>query len=332
MIRLRALAFAAVLLSLAWTTGPGLIDAARQAAALAGLDPEERRERTMAPFYESVRRIDSLTPPAEPLAIVLAGQEDGGPALFFNYYAFPRRTRLYFGLERYRLDSKGPRRIVRIAGRHSAEARLMSYDAVRAEEIGRDFVVRDFDLGEAARRFVVPLASSGDGPAPDTYTTEGALHNTAEVPAQVTVRMNPSGREARFELGPGERRIWNDVVYDLFGALDVGWMLIESDQPLQARFFFVSRPSRDADRLQFARFFRSARIDVPVGGRLWVLNPHARELPVRLNEGEHRLPPRSLIPLVWVGGAELLADEDWYAFVSWRDRNGRTYFRWVNPS
>lgn len=332
MTPLRASAFAAVLLSLAWTTGPGLLDAGREAAALARLGPEQRREQIMAPFYESVQRIDSMTPKEEPLALVLGRSEDSGPALFFNYYAFPRRTKLYYRLEPYRLDPTGPRRIVRIAASHSAEARLMSYDAVRAEEIGRDFVVRDFELDERARQFVVPLASSGDGPAPDTYTTEGAVQNTAEETAHVTVRINPSGREARFELAPGEQRVWNDVVYDLFGALDVGWMLIDSDQPLQARFFFVSRPSRDADRLQFARFFRAARIDVPVGGRLWVLNPHDRDLPVKLNEGEHRLPPRSLIPLVWVGGAELTAEDDWYAFVSWRDRGGRTYFRWVNPS
>ena len=106
-------------------------------------------------------------------------------------------------------------------------------------------------------------------------------------------------------------------------------MEIHSDRPVLASFYFVSRPSRDADLLQSARFFTHARIDVPTGGRLWVLNPHDRELPVRLNEGEHRLPPRSLIPLVWVGGAELTAQDEWYAFVSWRDRGGKTYFRWV---
>lgn len=327
---LRGLALAVLFLSLAWTTGPQLLDAVGQARSLWGREPQERRRQVFGPFYESVQRINATTPPGEPLALVIERQEDLGPALFFNYWAFPRRTKLYFGLEPYRHDTSGPRRIVRIAGRHSPEARLLSYDAVRAEEIGGDFVVRQFDFGEPAQRFVVPLASSGDGPAPDTYTTEGAMENTADLPATVKVKLNPSGRTSQFELGPRQRRAWNDVVYQLFGVMDVGWIEIESDQPLRARFFFVSRPSRDADPLQFVRYFKDARIDVPAGGRLWVLNPHDRELAVRLNEGRHRLPPRSLIPLEWVGGAELHADEDWFAFVSWRDGAGKTYFRWVS--
>lgn len=332
MSRLRASAFAVVFLSLAWTTVPRLIEVMREAAGLAGSSPEQRRERLFAPFYASVMRIDEVIPKDESLALVLGQPADTGAALFFNYYAFPRLTKLYFGLGPYRVDPKGPRRIVRIDGRRSAEARLMPYDAVRAEEIGRDHVVRDFALGEPARDFVVPIVSSGDGPPPDTYTTEGMLQNAGDSSAHITLRIHPSGREAQIELQPGERRVWNDVVYQLFGALDVGWMEIRSDQPVLASFYFVSRPSRDADRLQFARFFTQARIDVPPGGRLWVLNPHDRELPVRLNGGEHQLPPRSLIPLVWVGGAELVAQDEWFAFVSWRDRGGRTYFQWVGQS
>jgi hypothetical protein len=329
MSRLRVSAFAVLFLSLAWTTVPRLTEVMREAAGLSGLSREERRERKFSPFYASVKRIDEVIPKNEPLALVLSHASDSGAALFFNYYTFPRRTKFYVGLEAYRTDSSGPRRIVRIDGNQSAEARLMPYDAVRAEEIGRDHVVRDFAMQEPALHFVVPIVSSGDGPPPDTYTTEGVLQNAGDATAHVAIRINPSGREAQIELQPGERRLWNDVVYQLFEALDVGWMEIHSDQPLLASFYFVSRPSRDADPLRFARFFTQARIDVPTGGRLWVLNPHDRELPVRLNEGEHRLPPRSLIPLVWVGGAELFAQEEWYAFVSWRDRGGRTYFRWV---
>jgi hypothetical protein len=327
---LRALALAVVFLSLIWTTGPRLLDAVAEGTKLWRLEPGARRRQVFGPFYESVQRINATAPPGEPLALVVERQEDLGPALFFNYWAFPRPTKLYFGLEPYRHDTGGPRRIVRIAGRHFPEARLMSYDTVRAQEIGDDFVVRQFDLSEPSRRFVVPLASSGDGPAPDTYTTEGVLENTADLPAAVTVRLHPSGRSAQVELRPREHRAWNDVVYQLFGVMEVGWLEIESDQLLRACFFFVSRPSRDADALQFVDYFRNARIDVPAGGRLWVLNPHDRELHVRLNEGSHRLPPRSLIPLEWVGGAELHAEDDWFAFVSWRDRAGKTYFRWVS--
>ena len=175
----------------------------------------------------------------------------------------------------------------------------------------------------------MPLVSSGDGPPPDSYATEAVMENSGPAAASVTMTMYPAGRVATITLEPGEHRRWNDLVYQLYSVMDAGWLRVESDQPLRTRFWFVNRAARDADALETARFFRVARVEVPVGGRLWVLNPHDRELPVLLNEGQHKLPPRSLIPLEWVGAAEMRADDDWYAFVSWQDSAGRNYFRWV---
>lgn len=325
----RRLAFVLVFVSLAWTTVPGLAHGVRQALDLWPLSLTERRARLFGPFYESVLRVGATLPAKQPVALVLERADDVDPALFLNYYLFPRPAKLYFGLGEYRMDPKGPRRIVRIHIGRSPEARLMTYEAVRAEEIGSDHVVQHFDLQEeTARSFVVPLVSSGDGPPPDVYTTEAVMENAGSAAARVNVRMYPANHTAQVILEPGERRTWNDLVYQLYSRLDAGWLEIESDQPLRARFWFVNRARTDADVVEFARFFRSATINVPVGGRLWVLNPHDRELPVRLNGGDHKLPPRSLIPLVWVGEARLQSADEWYALVSWRDAAGKTYFRW----
>jgi hypothetical protein len=110
--------------------------------------------------------------------------------------------------------------------------------------------------------------------------------------------------------------------------MEVGWLDVRSDQPVRARFWFVNRGRRDADLLRLATLFRSASLNVPVRGRLWVLNPHDRELRVQLNEGRHTLPARAVIPLEWVGGANASAADEWYAFVTWRDAEGNTRFEW----
>ena len=325
----RRLAYVAVFVSLAWTTVPQLARLSREALRLWPLSPVERRTAIFGDFYDSVRRVRAGVPDREPLALVLERAVDVGPALFLNYYLYPQPAKLYFGLDAYRLDWKGPRRIVRIDVSRSPEARLMTYGAVRAEAIGTTRVVTSYQLpAEARRSFVVPLVSSGDGPPPDSYTTEAAMENPASEAARVAITMYPAGRTVHLTLEAGEHRRWNDLVYQLYGSMDAGWLQVDSDQPLRARFWFVNRAAKDADALELAEFFRSARIDVPVGGKLWVLNPHDRELSVRLNEGQHTLPPRALIPLQWVGGAQMDANDEWYAFVSRQDAAGGNVFRW----
>lgn len=325
----RRIAFVALFLSLAWHTAPRLIEGARVAFDLRGLSADERRARVIGPFYESVQRIVKSTPPGEPLAVITDARPDLDAALFFVYYAFPRTVVIYKALDLYRMDERRPKTTVRIDLARSPEARLMPYAEIRAEQIGGRHIVYAPSAGEEeSRSFAVPLVSSGDGPAPDVYTTEVAMENGGASPARVTATIHPSGRRTVIDLAPGEKRTWADFVWQAFGSMEVGWLEVQSDAPVRARFWFVNRGRRDADVLRWVKWFRSAKLIVPARGRLWVINPHESELAVRLNGAEHRLPPRAVIPLEWVGGADIASEREWYAFVTWRDAEQNTRFEW----
>lgn len=324
---IRRLVFVTVMLSLAWTTAPDLTRQTRRAVELRPLSADERRARVIGPLYSSVRKIVDST--REPLAIVTTTRADLDAALFFAYYAFPRVVRIYGSIDTYRMDPKKPGTTVHIDLARSPEARIVPYEQIRAAVIGSNHIVyAPSAADDTSTSFIVPIVSSGDGPAPDLYTTEAAIANDGAAPARLDVTIHPSGRRATIELGPRERRTWTDFVWQTFRSMEVGWLEVRSDHPVRARFWFVNRGRRDADVLRPATWFRSASLNVPVRGRLWVLNPHDRPLRVRLNEGEHTLPPRALIPLEWVGGADASADAEWYAFVTWRDAEGNTHFEW----
>ena len=324
----RRLALLVVFGSLAWTTVPRLATHVRDAWRLQDLTLEQRRARMFGALYESIRRIDASLPPGAPLALVAEEREDIDAALFAAYYLFPRPVWLDVGLAAYRMREPRTTHVALVNLSHAPEARLMTYPAMRAELIGGAHVAKPLEpAAESVQSFVVPLVTSGDGPPPDVYTTEAVLENRGPAAARVSVTILPSNRRETIELHAGERRTWTDFVYQVFEAMEVGWLRVESDQPLGARFWLVNRGRGSAEPLEPARWFETAHLEVPVDGRLWVLNPHDRVLPVRLNEGLHQLEPHVLIPLEWVGRAEVAADDEWYAFVSWRDAAGRTRLR-----
>lgn len=324
----RRLALLVVFASLAWTTFPRLAAHVREAARLQDLTLEERRVGMFGPFYESMRRIDASLPPGAPLALVTNRREDIDAALFFAYYVFPRPTWLDVGLAAYRMREPRTAHAALVNLSQSPEARLMTYPAMRAELMGSEHFAKPLEPpAETDQSFVIPLVSSGDGPPPDVYTTEAVIENRGSAPARVSVTLLPSERSETIVLKPDERRTWTDFVYQTFGVMEVGWLRVRSDQPLGARFWLVNRGSQSAERLEPVRWLRSVHLEVPVDGRMWVLNPHDRELPVRLGDADHRLQPHALIPLEWIGGADLSAEDDWYAFVSWRDSAGRTHLR-----
>jgi len=82
----------------------------------------------------------------------------------------------------------------------------------------------------------VPIVASGDAPAPDTYTTEALIENPFARPARIGFELFPSRRRAEITLAAGENRTWNDLVYQLFGSLDVGWLRVQSDAPVRCGF------------------------------------------------------------------------------------------------
>ena len=325
----RRLALLVVFVSLAWTTVPRLAVHVRDASRLQELTLEERRVRMFGAIYESMRRIDAALPPGAPLALVTSTRrEDIDAALFFAYYIFPRPVWVDVGLAQHRMRQPRTAHTALVHLSRSPDVRLMPYPAMRAELIGTAHIATPLQpAAESVQSFTLPLVSSGDGPPPDVYTAEAVIENRGPSASRVTVNLFPAGRSVSFTLQPGERRTWTDFVYQVFGVMDVGWLRVDADQPLGAQFWLVNRGLPSAEPIEPVQWFRTARLEVPVGGRMWVLNPHDRELPVLLNGGSHRLQPHALVPMDWVGGAELAAEDDWYAFVSWRDDNGRTQMR-----
>src|SRR5216117_1180566 len=78
-----------LLLSLAWTTAPQLLQLAREATSLAPLSRSQRRARVNGSLVEGVRRVKRSLPPNEPVALI------GPPGfiIFANYYGYPWLTR-----------------------------------------------------------------------------------------------------------------------------------------------------------------------------------------------------------------------------------------------
>ena len=320
--------FTVVLLSLVRATAPRLAEAVREAFELRGLPRQERRLEAFGPFYEAVSKINAAIVRDEPVAIITGPNPAG--ALFTNYYLFPAKTKFYTDFTSYRVDPAKPQQIIRGAD----IPQLQSYAEARAAEIGPTHVVKHFQLPEEPRRsFFIPLASSGDGYPPDRWATEALLRNPSSQEARVTLRFPPARKSAVVTLKPGETRMWNDVVYQLFSVLDIGWLEIESNQPLLANFWFVNRATGDADMIPFATLGRTFRFPHHSGSRIWLINPHESELPLRMNGGDgHGVPPLNVVPLEWIGDLHIESDAGMYAYQSWRTETCCTGFRWPEES
>jgi hypothetical protein len=321
------IAYAVLFLSLARFTVPGIAAAVAEAIDLWPLKVEERRAKMFGPFYESVKRIDAAVPDEERLPVLVG--RDPGPALFANYYLYPQRTRFYPGFLYLRPERGKFRKLVRIEG----EAELLTYEEARAAEMGRSHVAPHLDVpAESATTFVVPVAASGDGRPPDVWTTEAVIVNSSAETAALKFRLEPSNREAAVRLEPGEKRSWNDLVYQLFGVLDSGWVHIESDRPVRARFWFANRALREADPVPLARFAKSFSFPHHPGSRIWLLNPHDRKISIRLNGGEHSLDPHNLVAIEWPHPLRVESEDELFVYQSWRDGADATHFRWPEPS
>ncbi len=320
----RRILYAALFLSLAWTTAPALLGLAREAIGLRSLSLHDRRAKLMAPFYESAVKTDGVISKDEPVALVLRKEEDLNPAIFFNYYAYPRTTRIFRDLRAYREAKERPRQIVRVAG----DVRPMTYEQVRAQEIGREFFSPLTLPAETTRNAIVPIVASVDGPPPDNYRTEAAIENASDVPVRVGFELFPWNRIAPVVLEPGERRTWNDFVYVVFDLREQGWLRLTADGPVRARFWFVNRGRRDVVELPFVEVTRRATLDSPPGAKLWMLNPNDSAIGVEINGVGHLVKARDWSWIPREGHLTLDSAEPFVAYVSWRDRDGRSRFTW----
>jgi hypothetical protein len=212
--------------------------------------------RAKSPIEQSTR---GFARSGERLAVV----SDNWNGLLFDYYVYPRPTKLYADLTAYRLDAQHPRTIVYVTDR----ARLMPYEAIRAEQMTGFIAVPHY--APAGTHFLVPLVTSTDGYPPAVYTTEAWLRAP-----RATVRMTlwPRGIVKTLTIGGAS---FVDLVQQCFGVLESGWLEVESDAPLEASFAFVNRGTRKAAPLRTVPMPAAGTWRVAGGERLWIIDDHA---------------------------------------------------------
>jgi hypothetical protein len=279
----------------------------------------------MGAFYPSILSVLNATPPSEPLALITRRGESGDPALFFDYYAYPRHTRIYPDVALYGVDAKRPATVVAIT---EEEAALSTYSTLRLEEMRRSGrIVRHPPLRPAGTHFVVPMTISIDGVLPAVYTTEAVL--AADRPAEVTLTFRPAGIVKRLTL---EREIaFVDLVYELFGRLDRGWLEVSSNEPLRASFWLVNRGTGTASELALVTTTPRNPLHVPSGKELWLVNLAPVAAGLRINGQVAFLLPYESPSRNYTCPCEVLVVNEGasvYAFGAEKLPNGGTRFSW----
>jgi hypothetical protein len=334
---------ALLFLSLAATTLPRLAARTREALTLLPLSYESRRERQMGAWYASVQSLRRTLPKKEPVALVL-GIRDTEAAIFANYYLYPIRTTLFAGRNGYRDAAPDPTRPKTIVAVTSEKVERTAYEVLRDRDLRAGHrVVAAPQLSEPATSFVLPIAASLDGAAPETFVIEATLadltgpapHNPLmeRLPRTNEVRITfwPKGESRTLRIAPGETVSYYDLVYQLFGVMDSGWMQIESRLPLRAAFYFVNRGHADATRLpnvqQFdtrippAALHRDAKLFLlNFSDSIAVTSVGAETIPIM----PHAIVTKPISAIPAVSG-------NVFAFVTTRELNGKTDFYWPEP-
>jgi hypothetical protein len=255
-------AFVIVFVSLLFTSAPALVKLARRAWEALPLDEAQRR----GPMFTST---EALRKTPEPLALICDPNETD-PALFVNYYLYPRRTRIYKGIDNYRNSANDPSRPRTIVAVRSSGARLTTYEAMRDERL-RGFRVMHAALPAAPRAFNVPLVGSLDGPLTDTYVTEADF--ACDLPATVRMTLFPQRMTKTFTIAPRSTTSFYDLVYQNYRVMAAGWLRVESDQPLRASMWLVNRGRNDGVAIPLVTQARSGTIRCPGGEcSLWLVN------------------------------------------------------------
>jgi hypothetical protein len=319
---------ALLFLSLAATTLPRLIALVNNARALLPLRYDARRERQMGPWYMSVETLRRELPPREPVALV-ATPRGVESAVFANYYLYPIRTRLFVGRNNYRDAANDPTLPKTIVAVYVNRVERTTYDALRDRDLraGRR-VVATPQLGEPSTTFILPMAASLDGPAPETFVIEATIANPNPAPAEVRATFWPKGLVRTMTIAPGATAAYYDLVYQLFGALDRGWMRIESSQPLRAAFYFANRGHGDATLLPNVTGAATGIVVSPIyrDTKLFVLN--LNDVPGTIVVAGKPFPIAPHAFLSWPVTNVPDVSGNVYAYVATRQLNGRTDFLW----
>jgi hypothetical protein len=325
---LTRIAAAVLFVSLAASTLPRLVAIVNNARSMLPLSYEARRERQMGAWYASVETLRRELPKKERIALI-APPRDLDAAVFASYYLYPIRTRIYAGRNAYRNATPDPTRPKMIVAVNATRAERTEYTTLRDRDLrGGHRVVSTPQLSAPATAFVLPVAASLDGPSPDTFVIEATLANPNAVAAEVRVAFWPKGLVRIIAIPPRATVAYYDFAYQLFGNLDVGFMRIESSQPLRAAFYFANRGRGDATLLPNAITSAAAIAPSPLyrDTKLFVINPKEARSSVILNGESIPLDPHAFV--VRPIDSLPVVSGDVYAFVTTRELNGRTDFLW----
>jgi hypothetical protein len=321
----RRLLAAILFASLAWTTAPALVRITREAIALRKLPLRDRRARVTSGFSRATHDVLASTPASERLALVPRYDHPGesDAAVFFNYYAYPRATRTWPGLQAYALD-RDPHRPKTIVGFGGGPHRT-NYAGLREESMRGPNVISDLRPSLVARReLIVPFVASVDGPPPDTYTVEALL--VADSRANVDITLYPSGVTRRFVVEGA--RTFRDLGYDVGGELGIGWARVRSDVPLRTAFHFVNRGRAHSTPIAIVSDPPPLPLHFPArpSARLWIANFGDDEVIAMAGGVGARVPPHGLIQM----GPEVIvtAPKPLFAFLSEKKADGSTEFIW----
>ena len=315
-------AFIIVFASLVITSLPTLVRLTRRACELLPLSYAERRARVNGELYTGAMRMNRSVPMSEPLALVTG--DDPDPALFVNYYVYPRRTRIYRGIVGYRNaanERERPGTIVSVGD----TIRFATYEQLRDEQL-RGKRVMHGPLEAAPRQFMLPLVGSLDGPVTDSYVTEADFENGGDARATLRMTLFPQRATKTISIAPHSTTSYYDLVYQNFLRMEAGWMRIECDQPLRAAVWLVNRARDEGVRIPLVIAPRSGTIHCPGNDcLLWLVNLGDEPTVANVNGSGIVVGAESVITQPLHDEA-IVSGENIYAFAG--TRGGKTVIAW----
>jgi len=241
-------------------TLPRLRDLARTTRELWPLDQRTRHERLNGGPYLAKEIVDRTLPPSEAVALIV--RDDMTPALFASYYVYPHPSRIYSGLVGYRNGDVRTRPKIMMEVTNES-ARFVKYEELRDQTYRGSRVMRGALAPAPARAFVLPIAASVDGPVIDSYVTEADFENASDANATLRFTLMPQRIAKTIAIAPRSTASFYDLVYQNFARTDLGWLRVESDQPIRAAAWLVNRGRNEGVSLPLVTGPRSGTIHCP---------------------------------------------------------------------
>jgi len=312
---------------------PGFVAALRQPATLAvelaRVPYAQRRARVNGAVWTSAQEVAQRFPSSQPVPMILNAIHDVDIVVFVNDYLYPRVVRTFLGLEDYRvrgIDPGGRRPVVHVDMKHSAGARIMSYAAIRHEQIEDEPPVATTVTAPPILTGIVPFAVAFDGAPPDTYMT--TLVIAADRDATVTMTLEPSQKTMRFRLHAGETRVFRDAVYECFDEFGSGWIGLSSTEPIRAAAWLVNRGRHRAVAVPLITSLPPLPRQVAGGDHLFLLNAGDATSSVTVNGTNVVVPPHALASVGAASHYAIVGDAPLLAFSARKLPDGNTSFTW----